>query len=121
MGTIQEALNTNAFGLYYKNRIILPFQAYFFVVIINDDIITDFSSVSKGILKYEGNGFTDLYFLDYKNLKDSISKYENIKMILCEKEKDIFDFNNHIKLALYLEDKHKVRIEKIDSDILLVE
>jgi hypothetical protein len=42
-------------------------------------------------------------------------------MVVVEKGKDIFDFNNHIKLALYLEVGHKVKIEKCDQDIILLE
>jgi len=41
--------------------------------------------------------------------------------VVVEKGKDIFDFNNHIKLSLYLEGKHKVKIEKCDQDIIFLE
>jgi len=41
--------------------------------------------------------------------------------VLVEKGKDIIDFNNHIKLALYLEDEHKIKIEKCDQDIIFLE
>ena len=41
--------------------------------------------------------------------------------IIVEKGKDIFDFNNHIKLALSLENKRNVRMEKCDQDIIFLE
>jgi len=121
MKTIEEVLKNNISGLYYHNRIILPFAAHFLKVIVNTDIITDFSLNSKGVFIREIEDFTDLYFLDYKDLNSSISKYEAIKMVIVEKGKDIFDFKNHIKLSLYLEKKHKLKIEECDHDILFLE
>ena len=121
MNTIKETLDKKLNGLCYGNRVILPFKASFLKVIIEDDIITDFSHSSKGISIREDEKFTDLYFLEIKDLKESITKYENIKMVVVEKDEDIFNFENHKKIALYLEDKHNVRIEKTDDDILFIE
>jgi hypothetical protein len=121
MKRISDALSKNLSGLYYGNRIIVPFNCHFLKVVIDDDIITDFSPSSKGIYVGEGDDFTDLYFLELKNLKDVISKYENIKMVVVEKGDDIFNIDNHKKIALYLEEKHKVKIEKTDEDILFIE
>jgi hypothetical protein len=121
MNTIKEALDRKLNGLCYGNRVILPFEASFLKVIIEDDIITDFSASSKGIQVREDENYTDLYFLEIKDLKESISKYENIKMVVVEKGDDIFNFENHIKLALYIEEKHSVKIEKTDEDILFIE
>jgi len=109
MNTIKEALDKKLNGLCYGNRVILPFKASFLKVIIEDDIITDFSTSSKGIQVREDENYTDLYFLEIKDLKESISKYENIKI------------ENHKKLALYIEEKHNVKIEKTDDDILFIE
>lgn len=108
-------------GLYYGNRIILPFHCIFLKVIVNRDIITDFSPKSKYVSISEEGNSTSLYFHEYENLKESISEFEAIKIVFVEKGKDIFDFANHIKLAVYLEDKHKLRIEKTDDDILFIE
>lgn len=108
-------------GLFYGNRIILPFHCIFLKVIVNRDIITDFSSRSKYISVSEEGNSTSLYFHEYENLKDTISEFEAIKLVIVEKGKDIFDFANHIKLAVYLENKHKLRIEKSDDDILFIE
>jgi len=121
MKTIDEVLKNNLSGLWYHNRIILPFSVHFLKIIVNTDIITDFSLNSKGVFIREIEDFTDLYFLEYKDLNSSISKYEAIKMVIVEKGKDIFDFNNHLKLSLYLEKKHKVKIEECDQDILFLE
>ncbi len=121
MKSIEEIISDKQNGLHYGNRIILPFKCHFLKVIFNDDIITDFSPSSKGIFIREEEEFTDVYFHDYDNLKEELSKYENIKMVVVEKGKDIFDQNNHLKIALYLEDKHIVKIEKTDADILFIE
>lgn len=108
-------------GLFYGNRLILPFQCVFLKVVVNRDIITDFSRNSKAVSVEQEANFTSLYFQEYENLKESISEFEAIKLVIVEKGKDIFDFNNHIKLAVYLEDKHKLRIEKTDDHILFIE
>ena len=121
MKTIDDALKKNINGLCYRNRIILPFSAHFLKIIVETDIITDFSPNSKGIFIREKEDFTDIYFHDYKDLKSNVSKYEAIKMVVVEKNKDIFNFDNHLKIAVYLEDKHKVRIEKSNHDILFLE
>lgn len=121
MNTIEEVLKNNLHALYYNNRLILPFKAHFLKVIVNADIIMDFSPSSKGIFIREKEDFTDVYFNDYKHLKSVVTKYEAIKMVVVEKGNDIFDFNNHIKLSFYLEEKHKVKIEKCDQDIIFIE
>lgn len=108
-------------GLYYGNRLILPFHCNLLKVVVNRDNITDFSSTSKYMTIVEGNNYTDLYFREYENVKETISEFEAIKMVVVEKNKDIFDFKNHIKLAIYFEDKHELRIEKTDEDILFIE
>jgi hypothetical protein len=121
MKTINEVIQNKISGLRYGNRIILPFHAQFLKVIINDDIITDFSPSNKGIHIVETTDRTDIYFLEHKHLKDTISKYEAIKMVVVEKDKEIFNLDNHLKLALYLEKEHHVKIEKTDADILFIE
>lgn len=121
MTTIDNALKNKLSGLYYGSRIILPMKFHLLKVIVENEIITDFSPSSKGAFVREEEDFTDLYFYDFKNLKDTVSKYEAIKMIAVEKDKSIFDSKNHIKLALYLEEGSKVKIEKTDEDILFIE
>ncbi|OGU29571.1 MAG: hypothetical protein A2057_12840 [Ignavibacteria bacterium GWA2_35_9] len=121
MKTIDEVIKAKTTGLYYGNRLIIPFQAHFLKVVIENEIITDFSSGSKGIIVNEEDDFTNLYFLDYKDLKNSLTKYESIKFVVVEKGKDIFNLKNHKKIAVYLEEKHKARIEETDADILFIE
>jgi hypothetical protein len=121
MARLGELLKSNPKGLYYKNRLILPFQGIFLKIIINDDVIMDFSPASKDVYLAENENFTDVYFKEYKHLKDVVSKYEAIKIVLVEKGADIFNFDNHKKIAVYLEDKHRVSIQEIDEDILFIE
>jgi hypothetical protein len=111
----------NLEGLHYGNRLILPFHCIFLKVVINREIITDFSSTSKFINVVEGIDYTDLYFREYENIKETLSKFESIKMVVVEKNKTIFDFKNHVKLVVYLEDKHKLKIEKTNEDFLFIE
>ena len=121
MYTLDEVIKNKMNGLYYGNRILLPFKAQLLKVIIESDIITDFSRSSKGIQLVDHEEFLDLYFLEYKGLSDSLSKFEAIKIVLVEEGKNIFDWNNHRKIALYLAEKHKVSIEETDADILFIE
>jgi hypothetical protein len=121
MAALDEILESKPKGLYYKNRLILPFQGIFLKIIVNDDIITDFSPSSKDIYISENEGYTDIYFKQFKNLKDVVSKYEAIKVVLVEKGKDIFNFDNHKKIVIYLDEKHQVNIEKTEEDILFLE
>lgn len=121
MAPLTEILKDRPGGLFYGNRLLLPFQGIFLKVIVNDDIITDFSPSSKDIYITENEGYTDIYFKQYKNLKAAVSKYEAVKLVLVEKGKDIFNFDNHKKIAIYLDEKHKVKIEETEEDILFLE
>ena len=62
MNTITDALKKNLSGLYYGNRVIVPFNCHFLKVVIENDIITDFSPSSKGIIVREEEGFYRLIF-----------------------------------------------------------
>lgn len=121
MKTIEEALKIGLSGLYYGNRALLPFTCEVLKIIIDDEIIMNFSPDSKSIYVNETAQYTEIYFKQYKNLKDVVSKYESIKLIVIEKDKDIFNFDNHIKLVVRVEDEHKLTIEKTDEDILFIE
>lgn len=121
MSTLEDTLKKKLTGLYYNNRVILPFQAQFMKVICDTDIITDFSPSSKGIYIRETDDFTDLYFYEYKNLKEVVSKYEVIKLVVVEKGRDVFNFDNHKKIVLHLKPNHVVTIEETDEDILFIE
>jgi len=121
MYTLDEVLKNKISGLCYGNRILLPFKAHFLKVVIGSDIIIDFSPNSKGINIINQEGFSDLYFLDYKMLSDTLSKFDAIKIVLVEERKNLFDFKNHRKIALYIGEKHQVSIEETDADILFIE
>lgn len=121
MSTINEILKKKKDGLYYYNRVILPFNGHLLKVIIEDNILTDFSPTSKHIYVKEENGFMSLYFKEYKHLAENISKYEAIKIVIVEKDKDIFNLKNHRKLALYPGENHEVKIEATEDDILFIE
>ncbi len=81
MHSIEEVLSKKLYGLHYYNRIILPFQAHFLKVIVSDDIITDFSPTPKGIFIREKEDFTDVYFLEYKDLKDTLQSMKQLKWL----------------------------------------
>ncbi|PJA99830.1 MAG: hypothetical protein CO128_02325 [Ignavibacteriales bacterium CG_4_9_14_3_um_filter_30_11] len=121
MDKISEIIKLKKNGLFYYNRIILPFEGYLLKVIIDDEIITDFSTTSKYAYVKEEDGFMNIYFKEFKNLSEIISKYEAIKIVIVEKGKDIFNMKNHRKLALYLEENHVLKIEATDDDILFIE
>jgi hypothetical protein len=121
MKSVEEAIENEAYGLYYGNRALLPFPCFLLKVIIDDEIIMDFSASSKAIIVNVFSDITEIYFKQYQNLKDAVSKFESIKLIVVEKDKDIFNFDNHIKIVLHVEDDHKLKIEKTDEDILFIE
>ncbi len=121
LNTISDVLENKLNGLYYGNRILLPFSCYILKIVIEDDILMDFSPSSKSVYINETEAYTEIYFKDYKNLKDTVSKYESIKMIAVEKNKDVFSMDNHIKLALEIGENHNLKIEKTDEDILFLE
>ena len=119
--TIKETLAQKKTGFLYGNRMILPFKARFLKVVIDSDIITDFSPSSKGISIVEEDHYTSLYFHEYDSLRDSLSKFEAIKLVLVEKEDNIFDLSKHMKLAVYKTETHTATIEETDHDILFIE
>ena len=121
MQTIENALKNKIDGLYYGNRALLPFGCRLLKVVIDDEIIMDFSSTSKAISFNSYPDYSEIYFKQFKNLKDVVSKYESIKLIAVDTDKDLFNFDNHIKLAVRVEDEHKLKIEKTDEDILFIE
>ena len=119
--TVKEALANKKTGFMYGNRLILPFKARFLKVVVNSDIITDFSPSSKGISIVEEDYYTSLYFHEYDSLRESLSKYEAVKIVLVEKEENIFDVNKHMKIAVYKTETHLANIEETDQDILFIE
>ena len=121
MKRIVDVIATKQHGLYFGNRVLLPFHGYLLKIVIDDHILMDFSPSSKEIHVHETEAFMEIYFKDYKNLHDIISKYESIKIVVVEKDKDVFNFENHLKLALRIGENHSLTIEKTDEDILFIE
>jgi hypothetical protein len=119
--TIQQCIDEKKSGFLYGNRLILPFKGRFLKVIVEKDIITDFSPSSKGINIVEEDYYTSLYFLEYNFLRETLSEYENIKIIVVEKDDNIFDVTKHKKLAVYKTDTHEATIEETEHDILFIE
>ena len=90
MNTIKEVLDKKLTGLYFGNRVLLPFHCHILKFNIENDLITDFSPCCKGVHISENPDFMEIYFHDYKDLAEVMTKYESIKMIVVEKGKDIF-------------------------------
>jgi hypothetical protein len=54
-------------------------------------------------------------------LEEKVTQYENIKLVIVEKGKDLFDFENHRRISLSIKDNHKLQIKEIDDETLFVE
>lgn len=121
MKSLDEVLKENLTGIYYGNRVLLPFHCHFLKIVIENDIITDFSKQHKGATIRETPDYTEIYFCDYPDLEENISKFENIKMIIVEKGKDIFNINEHRKIALHPEGKHILLIKELDENIIFID
>lgn len=121
MNSVSEVLKNKVKGLHYGNRILLPFQVHILKVVVENDIIMDFSCSGRGAEYNINDEFTEIYFHDFKNLEDVISRYETIKLVVVEKGNDIFELGNHKKLALHIKDQHKLEIEEINNDIMFID
>lgn len=121
MRTLKEALENNVDGLHYGNRLLLPFPIDILKVAIENDLITDFSTKPSGAEYHVHERFTEVYFHDYKSLKDVVSKYEVIKMVIVEKGKDIFNFKEHQMISVDILDKHVAKIKELDDEALFIE
>lgn len=121
MKSLDEILQNNINGMYYGNRVLLPFHCYVLKIVIEKNIITDFSIRNKGAYINEYPEFTEIYFLDYPDIEENISKFENIKMIIVEKGKDIFNFNDHRKIALHPEGEHILSIKEFDENTIFID
>jgi hypothetical protein len=121
MKTLNEVLSKKLTGLHYGNRVLLPFSCHILKLNIERDLITDFSPCCKGVHISETEDFMEIYFHDYKNLSESIGKYEKIKMIVVEKGKDVFNAKNRIPIALNPVENHVLEIEQLDDNIVFIE
>jgi hypothetical protein len=121
MKTINDVLNDNSPGLYYGNRILLPFQAEILKIVIDSQIIANFSKQPHGASVRVTDDYTEIYLCDYKDLEEELTKYDLIKIVLVQQGKDIFNFENHIPLELSIESNHKLSIKKIGTDEIFFE
>lgn len=121
MKTLDEILKNEIKGLYYGNRVLLPFHSTVLKIVIEKDNIYDFSIREKGAFINHSPDYTEIYFVDYPDLETSISKYENIKMVIVEKGKDIFDFKTHRKIAIRPEGNHILSIKELDENTIFIE
>lgn len=121
MKSLDEILKNEINGLYYGNRILVPFHCTILKIVIENDNIYDFSIREKGAFINETTDYTEIYFVDYPDLETSISKYENIKMVVVEKGKDIFDFKTHRKIAIKPEGNHILSIKELDENTIFIE
>lgn len=121
MSTLNEVLTKNLHGLYYGNRILLPFKADILKAVIEKSIITDFSDFSEQAEYEIKDNRTEIYFYEYADLSEFITTYETIKLIVVEEGRDIFDTKNHIKLILHLNDGHEIKIEEAGENFLFIE
>ncbi len=121
MKTLEQVLNEKIKGLYYGPRVILPFVVDILKVVIDDDIITDFSPLSEIAYYEKQDNFTEIYFFEHKDILKDVSKYEVIKMIVVEEGDDMFDLDNHKKIALNPIEHHLLEISKLDDDVIFIE
>ena len=121
MKSLSEVLKEKKSGLFFGNRILLPFSCHILKLNIENDLITDFSSCCKGVYVSENPDFMEIYFHDYKDLGEVITKFEDIKLIVVEKGKDVFNTKNHITISLHPEENHNLRIEKLGENQIFIE
>ncbi len=121
MQKLSEAIKNKANGLHYGNRVILPVSIDILKIVIENDIITDFSPTAKGAQYFKTDSYTEIYFHDYKSLTEVITEYEMIKLIAVETGSDIFDHNSHMKIALRIDQHHKLHMEELPAETLFIE
>ena len=121
MSLLNTALNEKKNGLFYGSRVILPFVVDIFKVVIDDDIIMDFSPFSEIAYYEKYDDFTEIYFFEHEDILKDVSKYETIKLIIVEEGNDMFDFANHRKLSLNPVEHHKLEIEELPDDVVFID
>ncbi len=121
MSKLDNLKNNKLTGLVYGNRILLPFRADILKVILDDEIIMDFSQVSEKAEYMKRDTFTELYLFEYEDISEQISDYDYIKMVVAEDGKDLFDISNHKKLLLKISSNHSFEISEPDDNVLFID
>ncbi len=122
MKTLEETLKNEMHGLWYGNRILLPFKAMVLKIAVAGKIYTEFlPKINGGAVVNHRDCATEIYLLDFDNLYQDLSKYDLIKVVMVEDGKDIFNQKNHKRLDFRVKEDHIVTIEEMSSDVLFVE
>lgn len=121
MKNLKEVLENKINGMYYGNRILLPFKAEILKAVIENEIITDFSDFSEQAEYNIKDSFTEIYFYEYEDLSDFVTEFETVKLVLVEESEDVFNVHNHKKIILHLEKNHVVKIEEAGSDTIFID
>ncbi len=113
MKTIKEVSERNLNGMHYGGRILLPFCVHVFKAVIVKKAIME----EGKDLEYTANftyrineDFTEVCFGDYDDLYEHLSEDDAINLLVVEKGKDVFNVENHVRIALHLKDKNLVDI-----------
>lgn len=121
MKKLKEVLQNKVAGMYYGNRILLPFKVDILKAIIENDIIMDFSDFSEDAEYEIKEDRTELYFYGYKDLSDFVTKYETIKLVVVEEGDDIFNEKSHQRIILHIKEKHTLEIEQAGENDIFIE
>ncbi|MEA3288285.1 MAG: hypothetical protein U9Q77_13060 [Candidatus Marinimicrobia bacterium] len=123
--SIRQAIEAQEKGFLIKNSIFLPFHIELLSVWIGKDMsllskpntLTDFSDQKGDIHIREGESYTNLIFVHYKELRKEYGNYKgHIILYGTERGADIFDKSrrHYIKLSLH-DDTNNVYMELIDD------
>ena len=121
MKKLKEVLENKIKGMYYGNRIFLPFKAEILKAVIEEDIIMDFSDFSEQAEYNIKDSFTEIYFYNYEDLSDFVTDFETIKLIVVEEGEDVFDKHNHKKLILHVKENHIIEIEEAGKETIFID
>ena len=113
MKKLKEVLENKIKGMYYGNRIFLPFKA---------GMETAYALPSPEQAEYNiKDSFTEIYFYNYEDLSDFVTDFETIKLIVVEEGEDVFDKHNHKKLILHVKENHIIEIEEAGKDTIFID
>ncbi len=123
--TIKQATDAKETGFLIKNSIFLPFHLELLSVwmgkdmslVSRPDVITDFGGRKSDIHIREGETYTNLIFVNHKELKREYGHYKGHIILFCtERGDDIFDKTkrHYIKLSFH-DDTNNVYMELIDD------